>query len=77
MYRLLWGETAETARLLATCQTSEQAHRRMCAFMTERNIKSPYQRMWYEAEGREVIDYGSWSTYFYIEHIEPSEGSDA
>lgn len=75
MYRLFWGETPKNAKLLATCQTAEQARRRMCAFMDERNIKSSYMRMWHDEAGYEVVDYGSWSTFFYIEHT--ADGGDA
>lgn len=66
MYRLLYGIDQETAKPIAVCDTMEQATVRLHRFLDERNIQSYYTRMWTQEDGITVIDYGSWSRFFYI-----------
>ena len=66
MYSLRYGIDQETAKPIAVCDTMEQAQVRLHRFLDERNIESYYTRMWTKPNGVTVIDYGSWSRFFYI-----------
>ena len=66
MYKLIHGVSEQLGNQIAVCDTIEQANTRMFNYLKERNIESYYQRTWTEENGTTVIDYGSWSKFFYI-----------
>lgn len=83
MYKLIHGASVEVGQTIAVCDTMEQAQTRMVRYLDERNIESYYMRNWFENDTL-VIDYGSWSKFFYVVPVNNKtvsetikEGSDA
>lgn len=53
-------------RLLGIFDTIESAMKSIYADIYQHNIKSYYQRVWVQSDYTIVVDYGSWSDFYYI-----------
>jgi hypothetical protein len=59
-------------RLIAECETVQEAHKEIDKFLDEHNFKSYYTRSWSDEEGI-MIDVGSHSEFFVIKGISHNE----
>ena len=62
--KLYYG-TDENMKLLGEFETNEEAYKRMYEYIKEIGFKSYYQRILH-FDGLRVIDYGSYTKFFYI-----------
>lgn len=59
-------------RLIAECETIQEAHEEISNFLDEHNFKCYYTRSW-NSGGRIKIDVGSHTEFFYIDGISYEE----
>lgn len=63
--KLYWG-TNDDLKLLGEYETKEQVFKRIYDFIEEQGFKSYYQRLWCEPDGTLIVDYGSYTRFFYV-----------
>lgn len=66
--KLYFKNSRDEERLIAECETVQDAHKEINKFLDERNFKCYYKRSWGNEEGV-TIDYGSHTDFFKIKGV--------
>lgn len=69
MYKVWFGEEPKTAKCIAESDTRKGAGLSMYQYLQNLGITPPYWRSWKNDDGYEVLDFGSWTQFFYVETI--------
>ena len=67
--RELWfvyGGNSQRTKKIATVNNDDEAWREISRNLSKYNTKPPYYRHWTEDDGTMVVDFGSWSQFFYL-----------
>lgn len=67
--RELWfgyGRNTQKAKKIATVENEKEAMRVIDKNLAQYNVKSYYKNVWQEDDGTLVVDYGSWSQFYYL-----------
>ena len=70
--KLYFENSQGKERLIAECETVQEAHKEIDKFLNERNFKSYYSRSWGNEDGV-TIDFGSHSEFMVIRGISFSD----
>ena len=65
MYKVIFENSRHEEREICTAVSMDDAYSVIDKFLDEHNFKSYYKRVW-EENGRNKVDVGSWSEFFYI-----------
>lgn len=65
MYKVIFENSRHEEREIGTAVSMDDAYSVIDKFLDEHNFKSYYKRVW-EENGRNKVDVGSWSEFFYI-----------
>lgn len=65
--QLLYGKSIKNADVLFE-GTEKECRAKLMEHLREKDIKGFYQRYWMDNDGIIVIDYGSWSTFFFLKN---------
>ena len=65
MYKVIFLNSIHEEREIGTAVSMDDAYSVIDKFLDEHNFKSYYKRVW-EENGRNKVDVGSWSEFFYI-----------
>ena len=64
--KLYWGNDSRKT-FIKEANSKKEINSAIQSFLTDKKIeKSPYYRYWKTENGVIMIDYGSWSNYFFI-----------
>ena len=69
MLEVLFRNSKNITRQLATVKDMESASKAIDDFLNEHNFKSYYKNIWREPDGTTVVDVGSHTEFFYVKEI--------
>mgnify|MGYP003300271835 FL=1 len=71
--KLIFQNSRGEERVIAEPQDKKEAVKEINKFLDDHNYKSYYMNVCEDDNGRLRIDVGSWSEFFYIEHMSLEE----
>jgi hypothetical protein len=66
MYRLVLDDSYQSKEL-GRANNKEELIQQAVAILTDSHIPSNQLNIWQEDAGRTIVDYGSWTHFFYID----------
>lgn len=66
MYRLILDDSYHP-KVIGVAANKDELIRRAAAILTANHLPSTQLNIWQENEARTVVDYGSWTHFFYID----------
>ena len=75
IYTVEFGTSRKKSHIIGEADTIKDCHQIIMDFLDFIEYRSRYQRMWLE-HGKIIIDFGSWSEFFWISRSDGSSIED-